>query len=84
MSDLSQQNNESTVISEDTDISSNWGASKKIRGKITVPTLQSVCSLPEVRKNKILRIRHRLMEGTYDIDTRLNVVFDRLLEDILV
>jgi hypothetical protein len=84
MLDLSQQSSGATIVAEDTDISSNWGASKKIRGKIVVPALQGDCSLPKFRKKKLLRIRQQLMDGTYDIDSRLDVVFDRLLEDILL
>jgi hypothetical protein len=32
---------------------------------------------------KILKIRKQLAEGTYDINKRLNVVLDRLLEDLV-
>ena len=34
MSDLSQQNNESAVIAENTDVSLNWGAGNNARGRI--------------------------------------------------
>ncbi len=79
---LSQQNTESTVIAENTDVSSNWGAGNNARGRITAPVLQNIRSLPQVRKNKILEVRQQLVEGTYDIDMRLNAVLDRLLEDL--
>ena len=80
---LSQQNTKSTVIPENTDISLNLGAGNKTRGRITAPALQNIRSLPRVRKNKILEGRQQLVEGTYDIDKRLNAVLDRLLEDLV-
>jgi anti-sigma28 factor (negative regulator of flagellin synthesis) len=85
MSVLSQQNTESTVIAENTDISSNlnWGAGNKARGRITAPALRNIRSLPQVRKKKILEVRQQLAEGTYDIDKRLNAVLERLLEDLV-
>jgi hypothetical protein len=82
MSVLSQQNTESTVIAENTDISLNWGAGNDARGRITAPALQNIRSLPRVCKKKILEVRQQLVEGTYDIDKRLNAVLDRLLDDL--
>jgi hypothetical protein len=82
MSDLSQQNTESTVIAENTNISLNWGAGNKVRGRITAPAFQNIRSLPPVRKKKILKVRQQLAEGTYDIDKPLNIALDRLLEKL--
>jgi len=36
-----------------------------------------------IRKKKILNIRRRLARGDYHINERLNVVLDRILEDII-
>jgi hypothetical protein len=83
MSDLSQQNNESTLIAENTDISLNWGAGKKARGRITAQALQNNRSLPPVRKKKILKVRQQLAEGTYDIEEKLSLAFDQLLENFI-
>jgi len=83
MSNLSQQNNESTVIAENTGISLNWGSVNKTRGRITAPALQNNRSLSQVRKKKILKVRQQLVEGTYDIVGRLNVALDHLLEDLV-
>ena len=85
MSLLSQQNTESAVavIAENADISSNCCPGNKIRERITASELQNICSLPQVRKKKILDVRRQLAEGTYDIDKRLNVVLDRVLEDLV-
>jgi len=45
--------------------------------------LKKIASLPEVRKNKILRLRHQLTEGQYDINERLDLALDKVLEDII-
>lgn len=84
MSDLSQQNNGATVIAENTEISLDWGAGNKTQGRITAPSLLNILSLSPVRKKKILEVRKQLVEGRYDIDGRLNVALDRLLEDLVV
>ncbi len=82
MSDLSQQNNESTVMDENTDVYLDWGFGNKARGRITAPAKNHL--LPLVRKKKILEVRQQLAEGTYDIDERLNVALDHLLDDLIV
>ena len=83
MSVLSQQNNESTVMVENTGTSSNCGAGDKARGRIAAPALQNFRPLPRVRKKKILEVRRQLAEGTYDIDERLHAVLGRLLDDLV-
>ena len=83
MSDLSQQNTESAVMTESIDISSNWGAGSNARGRITDPALQNIRTLQQIHMEKVLTVQHQLTEGTYDIDKRLNVVLDHLLEDLV-
>jgi hypothetical protein len=83
LSDLSQQNNESNVIAENTDVHLDWSSSNRSQGIITAPALQKNLLLPLVRKKKILKIRKQLAEGTYDINKRLNAVLDCLLEDLV-
>ena len=80
MTVLSQQNAESTVIAENTAVSLDCGAGNKASGRITAPEF---CSLPSVSKKKIFEIRQQLIEGRYDIDKRLDIARDRLLEDII-
>jgi len=36
-----------------------------------------------IRTDKVLKIKKQLAEGHYDIDKRLNTVFDRFFEDLL-
>jgi len=44
--------------------------------------LKKIASLPEVRKEKVLEVRQRLTEGKYDLNERLNIVLDKVLEDL--
>jgi hypothetical protein len=44
--------------------------------------LKRIGDLPEVRKNKVLKLRRSLDEGEYDIDDRLDAAIDRVLEDL--
>ena len=44
--------------------------------------LKRIASLPDVRREKILRVRQQLTEGKYDLSTRLNVALDKVLEDL--
>jgi anti-sigma28 factor (negative regulator of flagellin synthesis) len=83
MTVLSQQNTQATATAENTDISLNWGASNNARGRITAPALQKKHLLPLVRQKKILEIRQQITEGTYDLDKRLNIALDYLLDDII-
>ena len=83
MSDLSQQNNESTVIPGNKDVYLDLDSDNKSQDRITASVLGKIHSLPPVRKKKILRVRQHLAEGTYDIDKRLNTVLDRLLEKLI-
>ena len=83
MSDLSQEDNESTAIAENTDVNLDCSLGIEARGKIVVSAMQTIYSLPPVHKKKILKIRQQLAEDTYDINERLNVALDRLLEDLI-
>ena len=42
--------------------------------------LRKIASLPEVRQEKILAVRRQLTEGKYDLNERLDVAIDRVLE----
>ena len=42
--------------------------------------LRKIASLPEVRKEKVLDVRRQLTEGQYDLDERLDVALDNVLE----
>ena len=44
--------------------------------------LKKIASLPEVRKDKVLDVRKRISQGSYDISDRLDEALDKVLEDL--
>ncbi len=44
--------------------------------------LKKIATLPEVRKEKVLDLRQRLGKGDYQLNERLDVALDRVLEDL--
>ncbi len=44
--------------------------------------LKKIASLPEIRKDKILSVRRQLTDGKYDLNERLNLAMDKVLEDL--
>jgi len=44
--------------------------------------LKNIASLPEMRQQKILNVRRQLNEGKYDLNERLEIALDRVLEDL--
>jgi hypothetical protein len=44
--------------------------------------LKKIASLPEVRREKILHVRRQLTEGKYNLNERLDIALDRVLEDL--
>jgi len=45
--------------------------------------LKRIASLPEVRQQKVLRLRRQITAGGYDLAERLDEVLDKVLEDLL-
>jgi hypothetical protein len=46
--------------------------------------LKKIAALPEVRKEKVLNVRHQLTEGQYDVNKRLDIALDKVLEDLVM
>jgi len=44
--------------------------------------LKKIASLPEVRQQKILRVRRQLTEGNYDLNHRLDAALEKVLHDL--
>jgi len=44
--------------------------------------LKRIASLPEVRRKKVLDVRRRLTDGRYDLDERLDIALDKVLEEL--
>ena len=80
MTVLNQLNTESSESVENTDVPLNCDADNNGSERITA---LAFCSLPSARKKKVREIRQQLCEGKYDIDKRLNIALDRLIEDLI-
>ena len=46
--------------------------------------LQLIASLPEVRRDKVLRARRQIQEDGPDMENRLDLALDRVLEELIV
>jgi len=44
--------------------------------------LKKIASLPEVRKKKVLEVRRQLYKGKYNLNERLDIALDKVLEDL--
>ncbi len=44
--------------------------------------LKRIASLPEIRREKVLRVRQEITEGRYDLTGRLDLVLDKVLEEL--
>lgn len=44
--------------------------------------LKKIASLPEIRKDKVLSVRRQLTDGKYDLNERLNIALDKVIEDL--
>ena len=44
--------------------------------------LKKIASLPEVRKEKVLDLRRQITKGEYDLNDRLDVAVDKVLEQL--
>ena len=44
--------------------------------------LKQIASLPEIRREKILRLRRQITEGRYNVKERLDLALEKVLEDL--
>ncbi len=44
--------------------------------------LKKIASLPEVRKEKVLDLRKQITQGEYDLNERLDVAVDKVIEHL--
>jgi hypothetical protein len=44
--------------------------------------LKNIAVLPEVSRQKVLRVRRELTEGRYDLNERLDVALEKVLDDL--
>jgi anti-sigma28 factor (negative regulator of flagellin synthesis) len=58
----------------------NWGTGVTVRRPASAPAAPLPAELPQSRREKVLAIRQQIADGTYDPDTRINAILDRLLK----
>jgi len=44
--------------------------------------LRTIASLPEIRQEKVLDIRQQITQGRYDLNKRLDVALEKVLDDL--
>jgi hypothetical protein len=44
--------------------------------------LKQIASLPDNRRQKVLRVRRQLTEGRYDLNEHLDVALEKVLDDL--
>jgi len=44
--------------------------------------LKKIASLPDVRRQKVLRVRRQLTEGKYELNERLDLAMEKVLDDL--
>ena len=44
--------------------------------------LKKIASLPEIRQEKVLGVRRQLTKGQYNLNERLDIALDKVLEDL--
>jgi hypothetical protein len=45
--------------------------------------LKQIAEMPEIRQEKVLNLRDQLKRGEYDINERLDLALDRVLEELI-
>ena len=46
--------------------------------------LKKIAELPEVSRQKVLKVRRELTEGNYDLNERLDLALEKVLDDLKV
>ncbi len=44
--------------------------------------LKKIAALPEVRRKKVLSVRRQLTQGSYDLNKRLDLALEKVLEEL--
>ncbi|MHC4645768.1 MAG: hypothetical protein ACYTBJ_09695 [Planctomycetota bacterium] len=44
--------------------------------------LKRIALLPDVRREKVLKVRRQLTQGRYDLSERLDIALDKVLEEL--
>jgi hypothetical protein len=93
MSDLNSQrnnraaNNLSNQPSEQLDIGRDMLAEELLHNINTTPIgrlLKQIAAMPEIRQEKVLDVRNQINEGKYNLNERLDLALDRVLEELIL
>ena len=79
---LSECEDVATISGENTESTMAGAPDSNMFLVITPSMMQKIASLPQIRKEKVLGVWNQIVQGTYDLDERLDVVIDHLLADI--
>lgn len=82
---FSEQNQQSNHLSEDLAADNDLIMEQILDNLNTTPigqVLKNIASLPEIRRQKVLHVRQQLTEGRYDLNERLEIALDKVLEDL--
>ncbi len=82
---LPGQNRAAEPVNENPAENEDWIMERILENISTTPigqVLKKIASLPEVRKEKVLDVRQQLTKGQYDINDRLDIALDKVLEDL--
>lgn len=80
---FSEQNQQCNHLSEDLAADNDLTMEQILENLNTTPigqVLKNIASLPEIRRQKVLLVRQQLTEGRYDLNERLEIALDRVLE----
>jgi len=81
----SGQNQQGDPLSEDLAADNDLIMEQILENLNTTPlgqVLKNIASLPEVRRQKVLHVREQLTQGKYNLNERLEIALDRVLEDL--
>jgi hypothetical protein len=81
------QNNISKQICEQLDASRDMLAEELLHNINTTPIgrlLKQIAEMPEIRQEKVSNVRNQLHRGEYDLNERLDLALDRILEELII
>ena len=76
----------SQQIGEQLDASRDMLAEELLNNINTTPIgrlLKQIAEMPEIRQEKVANVRNELNRGEYDLNVRLDVALDRVLEELI-
>jgi hypothetical protein len=79
------RNPKSEFVVEDVSVNEDLIMEQILENINTTPigqVLKKIASLPEIRRAKVLNVRQQITQGHYDLNNRLEVALDKVLEDL--